>query len=101
MKYIIFERPDGLPSLVIFDELTSHSDMKNKIDFPVTGAGMVNFVIDKNGEVVPSVIHKSVSLKIEFSKEKSLEDAETINRVMNFRSWLCNKNPYLGNSSNQ
>lgn len=85
MKYIIFERPDGLEHLVIFDEITNHVDMKNQINLPVIGAGKVNFCLNKDGEVEPFAIHQSVTLGLNFSKEKSQEDSYLIKRALNFR----------------
>jgi hypothetical protein len=82
MKYIIFERPDGLEHLVIFDELTNHIDMKNQINLPVLGAGKLYF-----NEFDPgcSLINGSVSLGISYSTKDSERDYKVISRVMSFR----------------
>jgi len=87
VKYIIFERPNGLENLVVFDELTSHVDMKNKVNRSVLGAGMIYFGNDclAGDDKGFSIYNGSVSLGISYSKDQTKKDTQIIARLLEFR----------------
>lgn len=74
MKYIIFKKPDGLETAVIFSEYEGHGDMARIFTFfkPI-GAGFI-----QNGMDGFSVYGESVSLGLKSSKK----DEELLNRLM-------------------
>lgn len=74
MKYIIFERPDLMPHVVIFDARTDHAEMARLVDMPVISAGQVSF---QNH----NCINGSTTLKKVFNDARSDEDDAIVKRL--------------------
>lgn len=76
MKYIIFERPDLLPTAVIFDVNVDHSVMANKIGFKVLSAGQIHF-----GPDVMHCVNGSVTMSMSYNAAQSTEDSHILQRL--------------------
>ena len=74
MKYIIFGLPDDVPTIVIFDCITSHSTIRNKMDMPIISAGKIS--------VGWNCVSGSVTLCIPFDAKQSADDTATIKRAI-------------------
>lgn len=76
LKYIIFEDATRLNSVIIFDAITNHSDIKRNFDYlTVISAGKIS-----KGW---GCCNGSVTLGIEFDLARSNEDTRIIESLMN------------------
>lgn len=85
MKYLIFETPSGLDKVILFDEITDHVDMRNRMPecWTLVSAGKLAFNDDGTaGTAIPT----SVSLKIVYTKEAMERDDDLIKRTLRFRA---------------
>jgi hypothetical protein len=85
MKYILFEGPDFRPTVRIFDEITSHNEVRAEVHsgspgFRVVSAGKIWFG-DATG---CTCIHSSVSLGMAFDEVKGEEASEIIRKILKF-----------------
>jgi hypothetical protein len=85
MKYILFESPTGMETVRVFDEITSHSEVKAEVlsgkpGLKVVSAGKIWF-----GDVTGcTCIHSSVSLGMSFDEVKGEEASKTIRKILQF-----------------
>lgn len=75
LKYIIFEQPDCVPTLRIFDGITSHDAVMREVGQPVKSAGWLYATTE--GLVATT---GSRSLAIKSNPEQSAEDTALIKR---------------------
>lgn len=83
MKYVIFVAPDEMETVRIFDEITSHNEVRAEVQsgkpgLKVLSAGTVSF----QGSEQCHCIRKSVSLGLAFSQELGERDSEIIARFL-------------------
>ena len=85
MKYILFAPPTGVLTVRLFDDITSHCEVRaevqsSKPSLEVISAGQIWI----NGESV-SCVHKSISLGLSFDKETSEMAEVTIQNLLKAR----------------
>lgn len=85
MKYLIFETPSGLDKVILFDEITDHVDMKNRMPDSWTLVSAGKIAMGDSGQM-GTAIPTSVSLKIVYTQEAMLRDDELIQRTLRFRA---------------
>lgn len=77
MKYITYESA-YCDSIVVFDSITNHSDMAEKIGLPVLGAGFITVVSNQYYPPEWKCYGESTSLKI----KSRPEDTVLANRML-------------------
>lgn len=75
LKYIIFERPDGLQTVRLFDVLAQHIDVAQEVGLRVLSAGKCYRDLSGTGFVATQ---GSVSLKVENTAQGNREDTLAI-----------------------
>lgn len=89
MKYLILEDETLLPRVVIFDELTDHIEMKNRMptDWKLISAGRISFcALGEDGNMeVGRAIPGSVTLGIKYTQLRMVEDHDIVRKTLQFQ----------------
>ena len=87
MKYVIFEKPDGLETVRVFDEITDHSQVAAEVLTHRPGLKLISagkLLYGDDGGLY--CVSGSTTLKIEYKQKQSIEDTDLLIRFFRFRA---------------
>jgi hypothetical protein len=87
MKYVIFEKPDGLETVRIFDEITDHAHVVQEVLNLLPGLKILSAGKYRHfGALGGQCFNGSVGLGIKFDMARSTADTDLVRQFLNFEA---------------